>query len=62
MAVNDCLKFVTDLMYFMVVLVIHLKVPWAMQAYSILFPGVHYVFKFSLCMSAWFVVAVAFER
>ncbi|PVD37352.1 hypothetical protein C0Q70_04351 [Pomacea canaliculata] len=62
LAISDVVKLVSDLLYFLVVLLVHVDSPSGNKAYGFLYPYAHYIFNSSLCVSAWLTVSVAFER
>ncbi|XP_076455500.1 uncharacterized protein LOC143290096 [Babylonia areolata] len=62
LAVSDGVKLISDLLYFIVVLLYHVDSPSGDKAFGCLYPYAHYIFNCSLCVSAWLTVSVAFER
>lgn len=62
LAISDCIKVFSDLLYFMVILLKEVNRPVGNRAYGFLYPYMHYIFNASLCISAWLVVSVAVER
>lgn len=62
LAISDGVKLISDLLYFIVVLLFHVDSPAGNKAYGCLYPYAHYIFNSSLCVSAWLTVSVAFER
>lgn len=62
LAISDVVKLVSDVLYFLVVLLVHVDFPSGNKAHGFLYPYAHYVFNTSLCVSAWLTVSVAFER
>ena len=62
LAISDGVKLISDLLYFIVVLLFHVDSPSGNKAYGCLYPYAHYIFNSSQCVSAWLTVSVAFER
>ncbi|KAK6183613.1 hypothetical protein SNE40_011057 [Patella caerulea] len=62
LAISDCVKLISDFVYFMVILLLELDPPTGNKAYGFLYPYAHYIFNASLCISAWLTVSVAIER
>ncbi|ESP03075.1 hypothetical protein LOTGIDRAFT_157036 [Lottia gigantea] len=62
LAISDCVKLLSDFMYFMVILLLEVDPPTGNKAYGFLYPYAHYIFNASLCISAWLTVSVAVER
>lgn len=62
LAISDLIKLMCDFLYFMVILLFQINPVTGNRAYGFLYPYAHYIFKTSLCISAWLTVSVAIER
>ncbi|XP_046581066.1 probable G-protein coupled receptor 139 isoform X1 [Haliotis rubra] len=62
LAISDCIKLISDFLYFMVILLLEIDFPRGNRAFGFLYPYAHYIFNSSLCISAWLTVSVAVER
>lgn len=62
LSISDCIKLISDFLYFMVILLMHLDPPSGYKTYGFMYPYCHYIFNSSLCISAWLTVSVALER
>ena len=62
LAISDLIKLMCDFLYFMVILLFQINPVTGNRAYGCLYPYAHYIFKTSLCISAWLTVSVAIER
>ncbi|XP_041371546.1 FMRFamide receptor-like [Gigantopelta aegis] len=62
LAISDCIKIISDFLYFTVILLLEVDFPKGNKAFGFLYPYAHYIFNTSLCISAWLTVSVAVER
>lgn len=62
LAISDCIKILSDVLYFLVILLMEVDPTTGNKALGFVYPYAHYIFNASLCVSAWLTVSVAFER
>lgn len=62
LSVSDGIKLITDMFYFLVILLLHVNPPTGKRAFGYLYPYAHYFFNMSVCTTAWLTVSLAAER
>lgn len=62
LSISDGIKLITDMFYFLVILLLHANPPTGKQAFGYLYPYAHYFFNMSVCTTAWLTVSLAAER
>ena len=62
LAVSDGLKLVNDLIYFLVILLLHVQPSAGSRAFAYLYPYAHYFFNMTICNTSWLTVSLAAER
>jgi hypothetical protein len=62
LSLSDGVKLITDLFYFVVVLLLNTSPASGELAMGYMYPYAHYFFNASLCVTAWLTVSLAAER
>jgi len=62
LSISDGIKLITDMFYFLVIVLLQANPPTGEQAFGYLYPYAHYFFNMSVCTTAWLTVFLAAER